>query len=172
MGRPSKLTDVQWAQIEKRLMSGESASSLAREFGVNRAAVSRRLSQHIATVKTVANLIVEADAAFRSLPVAQQIATTQQVDILKSMSNHLAHAGNYGAAISHRLKAVASEMSDRITSLDVNDEDYPDNIENIKNIAALVRTSNESAHIALELIKSSKNEKSDNSIIQITGGFD
>ena len=69
MGRPSKLTDVQWAQIEKRLMSGESASSLALEFGVNRAAVSRRLSQHIATVKTVANQIVEADAAFRALPV-------------------------------------------------------------------------------------------------------
>lgn len=169
MGRPSKLTDIQWAQIEKRLMDGESASSLAVEYGVNRAAVSRRLSQHIATVKTVANQIVAADAAFHSLPVAQQIATTHHVDLLKSMSTHLAHAGNYGAAISHRLKGVASELSDKITDFDPLDADH---VETLKGINALVRTSNESAHIAIELMKASKQDKSEDQTIKIVGGFD
>ena len=169
MGRPSKLTDIQWAQIEKRLLNGESASSLALEFGVNRAAVSRRLSQHIATVKTVANQIVAADAAFHGLNVAQQIATTHQVDLLKSMSTHLAHAGNYGASISHRLKGVASELAERITDFDPLDADH---VETLKGVAALVRTSNESAHIAIELLRANKNDKADDVVIQITGGFD
>ena len=54
MGRPSKLTDKQWAEIEKRLLAGESQGKLAKEFKVARSAISDRFSDRLKSVKTVA----------------------------------------------------------------------------------------------------------------------
>ncbi len=39
MGRKSSLTEKQWSEIERRLVNGESARSLAREFEISEAAI-------------------------------------------------------------------------------------------------------------------------------------
>ena len=39
MGRPSKLTEKQWAEIGRRLLAGEKAASLAREFKITEGAI-------------------------------------------------------------------------------------------------------------------------------------
>ena len=38
MGRPSKLSPKQWAEVERRTAEGEGARALAREFGISEAA--------------------------------------------------------------------------------------------------------------------------------------
>ena len=59
MGRKSKLTPEQWAEIERRLVAGERPSHLAKEFGVNPSQVTRRggkdgLAQKTQKIKEVA----------------------------------------------------------------------------------------------------------------------
>lgn len=45
MARPSKLSPAQWADVERRLLEGERAADLAREYGVDRAALTRKFSK-------------------------------------------------------------------------------------------------------------------------------
>jgi hypothetical protein len=98
MARPSKLTDAQWEKIGKRLLAGESASSLAREFGVSKASVSARFSERVKNVKDAANQIVAAEAALSKLNVSEQLAARSLADDLKAISEHLAGAARFGAA--------------------------------------------------------------------------
>lgn len=45
MGRSSKLNKKQWEEIRKRLLSGEKASALAKEYGVSNSNISSRFSE-------------------------------------------------------------------------------------------------------------------------------
>src|ERR1051326_2866876 len=111
MSRPSKLTDAQWETIGKRLLAGESTSSLAREFGVSKAAISTRLSKRTETVKSVANQIVATERALELLNVSEQIAARSLADELKSISTHLAGAAKFGAMTAHRLAGIAQNKA-------------------------------------------------------------
>ena len=153
MGRPSKLSDVQKDEIRKRLLAGEKAIVLAKEYKIDRAAITRMFSQQIATIKTVANQIVAADVAFQNLPVAQQIATISQVDLLKSMTTHLGNAANNGASIANRLSGMAAKHTDLIDDADLNSEE---SVAAIKTVNALMRTANESSALATEILKANK----------------
>jgi transposase-like protein len=154
MGRNSKITDQEWDQVEKRLLDGEKPADLAREFGVNRSAITRRLAQKNATTKTVANQLVKAESALRALPIAQQIATLNLADQLRSVSSHLASAANYGAMTAHRLSGIANSKAAMI------DEDTvllsESGTDTLKQISALAKISNDSAEIGLNLLKANK----------------
>lgn len=155
MGRPSKLTDAQWEAIGKRLLAGESAASLAKEFGVDRAAVTRRFSQRNATVKSVAHQIVETERALSFLNAAEQIAACSLADELKAISGHLAGAARFGAATAHRLSGIAHSKASEI------DDAQPLNEESIgalKGIAALTKLANEASEIGVNLLRANKEE--------------
>jgi hypothetical protein len=154
MGRPSKLTDQQWETIGKRLLAGESAASLAKEFGVDRAAVTRRFSQRNATIKNVANQIVETDRALSFLNASEQIAACSLADELKAISGHLAGAARFGAATAHRLAGIAhSNVSKIDDAMPLNDEA---SVSSLKGIAVLTKMANESSEIALNLLNANK----------------
>lgn len=153
MGRKSALTEKQWAQIESRLLAGEKAAQLAIEFGINRSQITRRFSQHIATVKDVANQIVAAEEALHSLPVAQQLSAISLADQLRAISGHLAGAANYGAATAHRLAGIANGLVAKISDSDPLAED---SLIELKGIAALTRTANEASEIAVNLLRANK----------------
>ncbi|NKI68947.1 Hin recombinase [Collimonas pratensis] len=153
MGRPSKLTDAQWEQIGKRLLANESASSLAREFGVSKGAISIRFSKRIETVKTVANQIVSADRALSLLNVSEQIAVHSLVDDIKAMSTHLAGAGKFGAATAHRLAGIANA---KVAAIDDIDPLSEDSMIALKGIAVMTRMANESSEIAVNLLRANK----------------
>jgi len=155
MGRPSKLTDAQWEAIGKRLLAGESAAALAKEFGVDRAAVTRRFSQRNATIKNVANQIVETERALSFLNASEQIAARSLADDLKAISEHLAGAARFGAATAHRLSGIAHSKAAEI------DDAQPLNEESIgalKGIAALTKLANESSEIGVNLLRANKEE--------------
>ena len=154
MGRPSKLTEKQWADIEKKLLNGETPASLAKQYGINRAALSRKFSQRIATVKHVANQIVETEQNFKSLPLTQQLQAINLADQLRSISMHLGSAANYGAMTAHKLSGLANAKAQLLDeSVDV---DSDEGLAKLRGIAALTKLSNDSAQIGIDLLKANK----------------
>lgn len=153
MARPSKLTQKQWDIVERRLLEGEKPAALAKEFDIDRAAISRRFSQQTKTVKSVANQMLAAEDALRALPVAQQLNAINLVDQLRSISGHLAGAANYGAATAHRLAGIASGRAALV------DYDAPlgdEGINELKGIAMLQRVANEAGEIGVKLLNANR----------------
>jgi hypothetical protein len=151
MGRKSSLTEKQWDEIGRRLVSGEKAATLASEYGINRAAISRRFSQQIATVKTVANQIVAAEDALRALPIPQQINAINLADQLRSISMNLASAANYGALTAHRLSGIAHGQVEK-----VDDAEPEKSTEALQRVAVLTKMANASAEIGINLLRANK----------------
>jgi len=153
MARPSKLTDAQWEKIGKRLLAGESASSLAREFGVSKAAISGRFSERLKNVKDAANQIVAAESALSKLNVSEQLAARSLADDLKAISEHLAGAARYGAATAHRLSGIAHS---KVAEIDDVDPLNVESMESLKGIAILTKMANTASEIPLNLLKANK----------------
>lgn len=153
MGRTSKLTEKQWESIGKRLLDGESARSLAREFGVSEAAIRKRFGAQVGKIKSVANQLVAAETAFKSLPISAQISARTLADRLMSISNHLAGAAEYGAATAHRLSGIAHNKVAEIDDASPLDEQ---SLESLKGIAVLTKMANASSEIGLNLLRANK----------------
>ena len=139
MGRKSKLTEKQWEEIERRLLDGEPGRQVAEEFGINESAIRKRLGAQIKKIKNVANQIVEAETSCAKLPFAAQIRARTLADRLKSISEHLAGAAEYGAATSHRLSGIANAQVAKIDDIDPLNEK---SLESLKGIAALTKLAN------------------------------
>ena len=153
MGRPSKLTDAQWEEIKGRVTKGEKPADLAREYKVSKAAVSNRVSKRIETIKTVANQMVSAEQALRSLPVSEQLITISLADDLRSISTHLAGAAKYGAATAHRLSGIANA---EVQKIDDADPLSAQSVESLKGVSALTRLANEASVIGRDLLAANK----------------
>lgn len=153
MARPSKLTDAEWEKIGKRLLAGESASSLAREFGVSKAAVSGRFSERVKNIKDAANQIVAAESALSKLNVSEQIAARSLADDLKAISEHLAGAARYGAMTAHRLSGIAQG---KVLNIDDAQPLDDKSRKELSDIAALTKMANEASDIGINLLKANK----------------
>ena len=151
MGRPSKLTDKQWGEIGRRLTNGEGVNELAREYKVNKAAISRRFSQQTETLRNLANTIVTAERTLEGLPVAQQSCVMSLVDQLKGIQNDYAKTAANGAKTAAHLSDLAQRKSARFTE-DVETED-------LRTVAALSDTANKALLPASNLIAANKPEK-------------
>ena len=86
MGRTSLLTDTQWHEITRRLLQFESCRALGREFGISEAAIRKRCSERNKEIRIVANMLLEADKAFKALPMAAQVAVYKRVAELKRIA--------------------------------------------------------------------------------------
>lgn len=153
MGRPSNLTDAKWDELKRRLLAGEKAADLAREYKVSKSAISARVSKRIETVKAVANQALAAEQALKSLPISDQLLAVSLMDNLRSISMHLAGAAKYGAATAHRLSGIAHaevQKIDDATPLN------PESIEALKGVSALTRLANDASIIGRDLLAANK----------------
>jgi hypothetical protein len=153
MGRKSKLTDKQWSEIDRRLLNGESARALGREFAVSEAAIRKRLGAQQKEIKHVANQLVSAETAFSALSISSQIGARTLADRLKSISDHLASGAEIGAARFHRLQAIASSQIDKI---DDADPFGAESLAVMKGMAVYNRVANESAEPSFNLLAANK----------------
>ncbi len=151
MGRKSKLTDKQWSEIERRLLQGEKPAALAKEYGVDRAAITRRFSQQVRNVKEVANQIVTTESALSALPVAQQFAAINLANELRAISTHLASAAKYGAMTAHRLAGIAHGQVEK-----VDDAEPEKSMDALNRIGALTKMANASSEIGVNLLRAHK----------------
>lgn len=153
MGRPSKLTEVQWEQLGKRLLAGEKTSDLAREYGVSKTRISERFSARFGTVKSVANQIVATKQALAGLPVSEQVIAFSLADELIAVSSHLASAAKYGAASAHRLNGIAHAKVQEIDDAAPLDDE---SLKSLKGVAVLTRMANDAASIGINLLSANK----------------
>lgn len=110
--------------------------------------------------------MLAAEDALRALPVAQQIATINLADQLRSISGHLAGAANYGAATAHRLSGIANGKASEIDDAAPMDEE---SLMTLKGIAALTRMANDSATIGLNLLNANKDRVNNSSESETKG---
>jgi hypothetical protein len=153
VGRKSKLTDAQWEQVEKRLLGGEKAADLSREFKVSVSVISRRFSQSAKSVKEVANQLVAADHALKALPIAQQVLAISLADDLRAISTHLAGAAKFGSATAHRLAGVAHA---KVQELDDADPLSAESINTLKGVSVLTDLANKAATTGLNLLAANR----------------
>lgn len=157
MGRPSKLTPQQWDEVQRRLLAGETASSLGREFGISEAAIRKKFGSHESVsakstkVRAVAEKLADAHSALESLPIAQRPIALDLADKLRSISASLASAADLGAKTAHRLQALANSEVAKV------DDAVPmQSLEALKGVSALTKLANDSASIALNLLAANK----------------
>lgn len=153
MGRPSKLSDAKWEELKARAARGEKPADLAREYGVSKSSVSQHVSKRVETAKAVANQIVAADVALKALPVAEQILVHSLVDDLKAISTHLASAGKFSAATTHRLSALANEQVQKVEDADPQSETSE---KALKAVGRLTRLANEASTVPINLLAANK----------------
>lgn len=171
MGRKSALTDDQWVDVERRhLIDGESIRALAKEYGVDEAAIRRRINPNKSaksapdksgkSLRELAEAKVKAETAVRdisaqisALPVTRQQIVTDLSRKLVNVSGDIASAAEYGAATAHRLSALAHFEVQKI------DDAQPlSSVESLRGIAALTSLANESGKIALNLLAANKDK--------------
>lgn len=150
MGRKSKLTPEQWAELERRHIEGESLRSLSRAFAISVASIRERTSK-AEQIKAVAHQIVETERAVSALPISAQITAHNLAAKLRAISDNLASAAHYGAATAHRLNALANTEVAKI-----DDADPLKSGESLKGVMVLTRLANDSASIALNLLAANK----------------
>jgi hypothetical protein len=153
MGRKSKLTEAQWAEIERRLLEGEPRRALAREFGIAESSIRERLSAQVKETKSVANQIVNTEQRLSALPISAQINAQNLASKLRAISGHLASAAEYGASTAHRLSAIAASEVEKI-----DDVEPGRSAETLRGVAALTALANESSKIAINLLSANKDQ--------------
>lgn len=155
MGRPSKLTETQWAEIARRRIEGESRRALAKEFGVSEAAIREREEKlgRTPTVQKVAAMIVETEAALQSLPVSAQVSAQNLASKLRSISDSMASAAELGAKTAHRLHALANAEVAKVDDASVLSEE---SLTALKGVGVLTKLGNEALVPASNLLAANK----------------
>jgi hypothetical protein len=149
MGRKSKLTLKQWGEVEKRLLAGEGARAIARDYTVTDAAIRLRFTSTHKTVKDVANQLLSADRALKSLPISSQLLALNLLDELKAVSAHLVSAARLGASTAHRLAGIANEEVGKVVDLEKS-------VGSLRHVAILTKMSNDASVIGLNLLAANK----------------
>jgi len=157
MPRPSKLTPEQWGIIERRLIEGETARSLGREFGVSANAIIKRfgkvhsIGSQSSQVQLTAHKLAEANAALEALPPAHRPVAISLAEKLRSISDSLSSAADLGAKTAYRLNALANSEVAK-----VDDADPLQSLEALRGVGVLSKLANDSAAIALNLLAANK----------------
>ena len=152
MGRPSKLTPAQWDEVQRRLLAGETASALAREFGVVESAIRKRfgaardVSAKSAKVKNVALKLAEASAALEALPPTQRHVAISLAEAMREVSTNLAQAARLSSDTAARLSSIANAQAQLI------DQQDPQ-AEYVQRVAVITRTANDAAVLPTNLLK-------------------
>jgi len=72
MGRRSKLTEDEWAEVLHRHLYGESMRSLGKEFDIAEGAIRKRISKPCAKIRSVVDQILAAENRISALPKSAQ----------------------------------------------------------------------------------------------------
>lgn len=118
MGRPSNLSEEKWNELLRRLTAGEKAADLAREYGVSKSAVSKRVAKPAENVKAVVNQMLAAELALKTLPVSQRIIAVDLIDELRQLSMSTVQVAALGMRTAHRLAAIANEEVQKVGDAD------------------------------------------------------
>lgn len=152
--RPSKLTPDRWQQVRDRLLVGEAARALGREFGVSHSAIRKRLGNLDvlrAQVRAAAGALAAGQQALEALPLAHRSVALSLADQLVNVSRSLASAAEHGAATAQHLHTLAHAEAARITAVE-----QSDGAERLRSVAALTATANAASTLPLGLLSANR----------------
>lgn len=160
MARPSKLTDKQRSEIQRRHVAGETTRALAKAYKVSQATIATLVSGHTKTVKTLAASIVRDERILESLPVSDQIAVQNFADRLRGISEGLATAANHNANVAARLAGMADRKSLLFQIADESEvqAELFDPETSLKMVAMLVDTATRASSIGSNLLNINRNK--------------
>jgi len=153
MGRRAAVKESEWAEIGKRVLAGESMRALAKEYGVSDTAIRKKFSVRTKEIKSVANQLVAAEISLQNLDYSSQRLARTMADRLLSISDDMASAAMHAASSVNVLSGIANRMTHKLNKDGPQDDA---DIEAIKHLAYVTRTSNDAAVIPLALLKSVK----------------
>ena len=148
VGRPSKLTDRQKAEIGLRLAQGESGRSLAREFKVSEWTIRTNVSTHKETIKDVASRLARAEGDLAVLDIPSQVATRNLADQLKGLSKSLIETAEINSRTS---KILAQKGAKAVDDLG----DAP-TVDDLRLPAAFMEISNKANDQGIKLLNATK----------------
>ena len=152
MGRPSKLSEKQWSEIERKHLAGETLTALAKKYKVGISTISERVSERIPKFKQVAAALAYGEVEYDKMTVSEKETVRSLTDTLKQISHHLGGAAKYGSMTAHRLSQIAHIQTDRIDETATLDE----NQDALKSVMAMTRGANDAASIGLNLLAANK----------------
>jgi len=153
MAGKSKLTDYQWAEIEERLLAGESQSQIAKDYDITQRAISKQMSSRVKTVEIVAHQMVKAKKAFDTLPVSSRVNAQTLIDRLMNISDHMASAAEYSARNAHKLSRLATDHLESVDSAYLLKDPNT-----LRVVTGLTNMANEASKIPLGLMNASKEQ--------------
>lgn len=167
MARPSKLTPAQWADIETRIVQGESISALSREYGISRGAIRDQVSDMAEKIKSAADQIVKSEQALSALPVSARVSAIDLSQKMMAISQNLAAAAELNSATSIKMAQAANIKMQTV------DEMSPEtHTEAISMAISLVRGSNDAAKMPMDILAINRQIAStDGEQIRIVGGL-
>ncbi len=157
MGRPAKLTPEQLVQIEQRLLAGESAEKLGKEFGVSGAAIRKRFGSQqtvgskSSKVHAAAQQVVLARQAIADLPPAHRAVALSLADL----SQTVLRTAEIGSATAYRLTALANSQAAKIDDVEPTAEGSP-SLNALKSVVMLTKAANESSVLTSNLLSANK----------------
>lgn len=122
MARKSPLSAKQWKEIEQRFYAGETASSLAREFGVTEAAIRKRFGTKKKDAKSLALQIVEVETKFNGSDLGTKLLARTYADKILAMQELSSDVGINGLTVAKRLGDVLTKRVAEKTDEELMDE--------------------------------------------------
>ena len=147
MSRPSKLSESQWQEIGRRLVLGESARSLAREYGVSETAIRKRFGSHAKEILTTAKELSSVEQKVKKMEVGSQALVRTVTDYLNSIGTNLALAADRNTRTSARLAALAETQMTKVEEGDMGA---------LPGVSILTKCSNEAASIGVAFLGTNK----------------
>lgn len=154
MGRKSKLSDEQWRVLGERLMAGEVAANLSREYGVPKSSISERFAEQMRTVRNVAQKVADVQAEVATLPPAQRRAVNMLADKLLAISEKMAGGAEMAASTFVGLKSIANAQFLKIDPMEPFKD--ADSILAFKTLGALTDMANKVAITPMNLLAANR----------------
>lgn len=122
MGRKSALTAKQWKEIEQRFYAGESASALAREFGITEAAIRKRFGARKIGAKALSIKIVEFENTMKETDLGTKILARTYADKILAMQDLSSDVGINGLTLAKRLGDALNKQVELKKDIELMDE--------------------------------------------------
>lgn len=157
MGRPSKLSEREWAEAGRRLAMGDSYSKVAKDMKVGKSTLVGRFSDRMETIKTLATTLSETEAQIKTLPVSDQVSVRTLADSLSGLSQSMARTAVNNAKTAERLSEMAAEQVVKVVVPDVLTEESRDKLRlDLSLTSALINTGNRASSLGVSLLQANK----------------
>lgn len=114
-------TVKQWKEIEQRFYAGETASNLAREYGITEGAIRNRFGAKKKEAKNLANQIVIVEEALKNTDLTTKTLARSYADKIMAMHDLSADVAINGLNVAKRVgdilnRRMADKMDDELMS--------------------------------------------------------